>query len=367
MPGLYIHMPFCIHKCRYCDFCSYKSSLCDIPGYIDRLCSELELYCGEPADTIYFGGGTPSVVPSDELYRIINCICDKLDVCKNSEITIEVNPGTVTPEKASELKKIGFNRVSLGAQTFSDSELKILGRIHSSEEIRSSYSMLRNSGFDNISLDLMYAIPNQTVKTLSTSIDEVLNLSPEHISCYGLKFEPGTPFYDMKKKGIITQQSDDIYADMYDLIREKLHTNGYIQYELSNFSRRGRESKHNIKYWTADEYIGIGASASSYYSSARYTRTNDIDIYLKSFENIEYFKLSDADKMSEFMFLSLRLTGIGAQKNEFFKRFGKTIDSVFHGQLSKHLKNDMITELPDRYILSPKAYYISNSVLCDFV
>lgn len=367
MLGLYVHIPFCAKKCNYCDFCSYDFSKSDVSVYTDKLCEELSLYKPEKIDTIYFGGGTPSVVPTDEVYRVMNAIDKKFYISKDSEITIEANPGTITVEKAKCYKKMGFNRVSLGAQSFLNSELKILGRIHSASDTLTSYDILRKSGFENISLDLMYAIPEQTKHTLSTSLNEVLNLCPEHISCYGLKIEDGTPFFDMAESGMITEQSDETYAEMYEIICEKTADFGYEQYELSNFSKPGFESRHNLKYWLGKEYIGIGVSAASYYSSKRYTRFPNMNSYLKNFENSECITLSDFDRMSEFMFLSLRLTKIGAQKDEFFKRFNRTVDSVFHTPLSKHIKSGMIIELDDRYVLSPKAYYISNSVLCDFV
>ncbi|MBO5743553.1 MAG: radical SAM family heme chaperone HemW [Clostridia bacterium] len=367
MKGLYIHIPFCIKKCNYCDFASYPSLISKSNDYISAMLSEMKLYKGEKIDTVYFGGGTPTVLQINQLQTLISFVFSNFRVLDGAEITIEVNPCTINKEKAIELRKMGFNRVSLGAQSFLNDELKLLGRLHTSDDTISAYKHLSDAGFNNISLDLMYALPNQTNKSLSTSIEQMLKLKPNHISCYGLKIEDGTPFSLMEREGKIKEKSDDEYADMYEIISKNLLEAGYKQYELSNFSLPGYESKHNIKYWTLGEYIGIGLGASSYYKGKRYTRTYDFDKYLESFENAEEYELSLSDKMSEYMFLSLRLTKRGALKKEFASYFGKEITDVFPNEIKKHVKTGMLLDLGDRYILSKKAYYISNSVLCDFV
>lgn len=327
----------------------------------------MKLYKGEKINTVYFGGGTPSLLNTNQLKTIITSVFSDFNVSDDAEITIEVNPCTINKEKAHELKNMGFNRVSLGAQSFLNDELKLLGRLHTASDTLLAYKCLLDAGFDNISLDLMYALPNQTNKSLSTSIEQMLKLKPKHISCYGLKIEEGTAFYLMESQGKIKEKSEDEYADMYEIICKSLLEAGYKQYELSNFSLPGYESKHNIKYWTCGEYIGIGLGASSYYKEKRYTRTFDFDKYLQSLENSEEYELSKEDKMSEYMFLSLRLTNRGAIKKEFTSYFGKDITDVFPNEIQKHVKTGMILDLDDRYVLSPKAYYISNSVLCDFV
>ncbi len=327
----------------------------------------MELYKGEKIDTVYFGGGTPTVLEINQLKTLINSVFNKFIVSPHAEITIEVNPCTINKEKAASLKNMGFNRVSLGAQSFLNDELKLLGRLHSCDDTISAYKILSDAGFNNISLDLMYALPNQTKNSLGTSIEQMLKLYPKHISCYGLKIEDGTPFSLMEKEGKIKEKSDDEYADMYEIICKNLKNAGYKQYELSNFSLPGFESKHNIKYWTSGEYIGIGLGASSYYKGKRYTRTHDFNKYLQAFENVEEYELSLSDKMSEYMFLSLRLTNRGAIKKEFASYFGKDITDVFSDEIKKHIKTGMLLDMGDRYILSKKAYYISNSVLCDFV
>ena len=367
MKGLYIHIPFCLKKCNYCDFASYPSCISRSGEYILAVKNEMKQYKGERIDTVYFGGGTPTLLSAHELNSILDSVFSEFQLSPSAEITIEANPCTINKDKSSELKRMGFNRVSLGAQSFIDDELRLLGRKHSSIQTIEAYESLKSAGFNNISLDLMYALPNQTMESLSTSIGQLLKLKPQHISCYGLKIEEQTPFYGMLKKGEIKEKTDDEYADMYEVICDSLSYASYSQYELSNFSLPGFESKHNLKYWTNCEYIGIGLGASSYYKDKRYTHTTDFDKYLQNYENAEEFELLSDDKMSEYMFLSLRLTKRGAIKKEFESNFGVEINKAFPDAINKHLKTGMLLDLGDRYVLSPKAYYISNSVLCDFV
>lgn len=365
--GLYIHIPFCLKKCNYCDFASYPQCLARANEYVDAVCREMQLYIGEKVNTIYYGGGTPTTLNYRQIAKITDSVhkCFKVDA--DSEITIEANPGTVNSQTAKELYNMGFNRVSLGAQSMIDSELKSLGRLHNAHDTKMAYHIFEEVGFSNISLDLMYAIPNQNLSTLSTSVNQMLKLKPKHISCYGLKIEEGTVFGNMLNRGELTEKSDDEYADMYEFITKTLAENGYNQYELSNFSRSGFESKHNLKYWTLNDYIGLGPSASSCFKGKRFTRTADFDQYLKTFENAEVYTLSNEEKMSEYMILSLRLTQRGAVKKEFEALFGTAIENTFADALKKHLQRGFIKDMGDRYVLSQKAYYISNSVLCDFI
>ncbi len=367
MTGLYIHIPFCLKKCNYCDFASFPSLISRADEYIDALCREIGQYKGENIDTVYFGGGTPSVLTESQLGKIFDSVTSSVNLAADSEITIEVNPCTSDLHKAGALYSMGFNRVSIGSQSMIDTELAVLSRLHSSDDIIRTYGDFSDSGFANISLDLMYALPGQTLHTLGTSMERMLKLSPGHISCYGLKIEPGTPFEAMALKGEITEKTDDEYADMYEYIGSYLSGNGYVQYELSNFSRPGCESKHNLKYWTLSDYIGIGLSASSFYKGARYTHSHDFEKYVQSFENSEFYRPSHAERMGEYMMLSLRLTQRGANKSEFEFMFGTTIEHVFHKPLHKHISLGLIEDTGSSYILTPKAYYISNSVLCDFI
>ncbi len=369
MKGIYIHVPFCLKKCNYCDFCSYPDMTDHINEYVLRANSEMEKYKNEKieADTLYFGGGTPSLLSVEQISNLLKGAKENFKIMPKSEITIEANPCTVNSQKANAWKNMGINRISLGAQTFSDSELKKLGRIHNSEDTKRAFWVLRDAGFDNISLDLMYAIPNQDEKSLKDTLKEFITLSPEHISCYGLKIEEGTPFSNFLEKGEISEKSDEEYENMYHIIKDTLEINGYEQYELSNFSKDGKHSCHNVKYWTGEEYVGIGPGASSLYGGKRYTNTGDFEKYLSSFELSEDVILSKEDLMSEFMFLSLRLTKTGASKTLFRERFGHDIWEVFPDAIKKHLGNGLLKDEGDRYILAQRAYYISNYVLCDFV
>lgn len=369
MKGIYIHVPFCLKKCNYCDFCSYPNLTDRIDEYVESANLEMKKYKNENivADTLYFGGGTPSLLTPKQISHLLDGVKENFKISPQSEITIEANPCTVNADKAKEWKNMGINRISLGAQTFSDSELQKLGRIHNSADTKRAFSILRDAGFDNISLDLMYAIPGQNEESLLKTIDEFITLSPEHISCYGLKIEDGTPFAKAAESGEITEKSDEEYEAMYQLIKETLEKNDYFQYELSNFSKEGKHSRHNVKYWTGKEYVGIGPGASSLFDGKRYTNTDDFEKYLSSFEHTEEVSLSKEDLMSEFMFLSLRLTKIGASKEEFKNKFGCEIEKMFPDAIKKHLGNGLLKDEGDRYILAERAYYISNYVLCDFV
>lgn len=369
MRGIYIHVPFCIKKCNYCDFCSFPSMLSRQDEYVRAAVEEIKSFKGKniKADTVYLGGGTPSLLSCESLSRIMESLGENFSLSCESEITIEVNPCTIDEKKAEHMRRLGINRVSIGAQSFSDYELELLGRAHKSEDTKNAFELCRSCGFDNISLDLMYAIFGQNMESLEKTLGEFIRLCPEHISCYGLKIEEGTPFYEMMKRGELSEKSDEEYEEMYKLIQKALSDAGYLQYELSNFSKPERESRHNLKYWQGMEYIGIGPSASSFYEGKRYTHTGDFDRYIKRIENEQEYDLDINDLMSEYMFLSLRLTRLGASKEDFKKRFSCTIEEVFGPSVNKHIKNGLLLDKGDRYVLAERAYYISNYVLCDFV
>ena len=369
MNGIYIHIPFCKRKCNYCDFCSYAEADYTHEEYAKRVCEESDNFKDENicADTVYFGGGTPTLLDEKYIESILVSLKDNFHISSDAEITIEANPCTVTKEKMKNLHSVGFNRVSLGVQSFSDTVLKTLGRLHSSDDVKRSAEKIRNAGFSNLNIDLMYAVPGQSFEDLSTSLSEVLKISPEHISAYGLKIEEGTPFYSMVRKGEISEMSDDDYADMYEQICKTLTNHGYNQYELSNFSKKGMESKHNLKYWQGEDYIGLGAAASSRIGLKRYTRSPNLSRYMKSFSNDEEIILTRRDAMSEYMFMGLRLTSLGVSKAAFKQKFSVECYDVFTDAIDKHTKNGLLKDLGDRYILANEAFYISNYVLCDFV
>ena len=280
--GIYVHIPFCVRKCNYCDFLS--SNYCNedieqqklVNDYIDALVKEITLYSKDLSNykvqTIYIGGGTPSSIDSEYIRIILDSIYEKYDICDNPEITIEVNPGTLLNTKICDYKKMGINRVSMGLQSANNSELKILGRIHTYEEFVYSYDALRNADFDNINIDVMSAIPNQSLSSYIETLNKVVELKPEHISSYSLIIEEGTYFYQRQNE--LNLVCEDEEREMYYKTKEILRASGYNRYEISNYSLKGKESKHNSSYWTGKEYIGFGLGASSCIGGCRFDRIN---------------------------------------------------------------------------------------------
>lgn len=365
MLGIYVHIPFCIRKCNYCDFASYPAMLSRQDEYIDALIAEMKLHNGAHADTVYIGGGTPSALTGDNLTKLLAALNENFSLSFDTEFTVEVNPGTVDIVKARILKKYGVNRISIGSQTFCDSELEILGRIHTSRDTINTYELLRNCGFDNISLDLMYALPSQTLDSLNDSIDMIFNLNPEHVSCYGLKLEPGTPFHDMLANGKLKECDEDTFADMYEQICSRLKQNGYVHYEISNFAREGMQSRHNLKYWNCEDYIGLGLGAASCEDNHRYTHTTDFDDYVHGCALAEDYHMTKSEAMSEFVILGLRVLNSGVDKQLFYERFGESIDEVFSHALLRVSPYVINTETSLK--LKEEAALVSNSVMCEFM
>lgn len=367
MRGLYIHIPFCKSKCKYCDFASFAGKEGLIKQYTDALCKEAQMYEGMSFDTVYIGGGTPTAVDVESFEKILHMVKCKFNISPDYEFTVEANPATITDDLASIMKKYGVNRVSLGAQTFIDSELATLGRIHTAADTEDTFYILRNAGFDNISLDLMFALPGQTTDTLSKSIQRVLNLSPEHISCYGLKIEPDTVFEKMCSEGRIAEKDEDEFADMYELVVSTLQDKGYERYEISNFARDGKYSRHNTKYWQCEEYLGLGLGASSYINGRRFSKDTKFDKYFKDFSLSEDYELSIDDKMSEFVILGLRLIKEGVSISRFKSLFDRDIYDVYGDTIRKFEKMNMLRVCADKIRLTDKACYVSNAILCEFV
>lgn len=365
---LYIHIPFCARKCNYCDFNSYGNMLFLQDDYIDAVIREINSLEKCDIDTIYFGGGTPSFIKTENIAKIMNAVKSHFNVYENAEITLEANPATLSIEKLLSYKKSGINRISLGAQSFIDDELRILGRLHDANDIKETYELVRKCGFDNVSLDLMFGIPSQSMESFEKSIEEVISLNPEHISCYGLKVEEGTPFYEDFENGKYTYTDDKTYSDMYEFLSNKLVKYGYNHYEISNFAKEGYQSRHNTAYWKCEEYYGVGSGASSYIDSVRYTNEYDIHRYIEDFSRkVESDTLNKNDKMSEFVILGLRLLQDGIDTDEFKNRFGKDIYDVFGDALNKHITNEFIEKRGYKLVLTEKAYCVSNAVMIDFI
>lgn len=367
--GIYVHIPFCASKCNYCDFNSCVAPKTLKEEYIDALCREIESFAerNDTIDAIYFGGGTPTILDAKQLCRVMDTIRRRFSTAENCEITTECNPATMGYDGFVTLKKAGFNRISMGMQSADDEQLKILGRIHSFEDCVSCVGAARKAGFENISLDLMFGLPNQNVESFKKSIDAAVSLSPEHISCYALKIEEGTPFAAMD----LDVADDDESGEMYDVCVELLKKYGYERYEISNFAKLGYESRHNKKYWQCDDFVGFGAGAYSCLGSERYSNIYNVKEYIECVSRgkspvRDRMSLSRDDMMSEFVFLGLRMEN-GISEEEFATRFSTDIYDVFREQIDNNIKRGTIIQDGDRLKIHPDFIYVSNTILADFV
>ncbi len=367
MPGLYVHIPFCLRKCKYCDFNSFALSKEDKEKYLSALFEEMEEYRGEKCDTVFLGGGTPTALDRNELKELIEKIQTTFTLSEDCEFTAEANPNSADFEKLALMRKMGVNRLSIGVQSFNDSELAALGRLHSAREAEETVAAARKCGFENISIDLMSAIPGQNMESFKRNLDIALKQNTEHISCYSLILEEGTPLYAEYEKGALILVDEDEEREMYELAVKELEKAGYIQYEISNFAKPGYKSRHNIKYWRCEDYIGVGISAHSYADGVRYSNTGIFKDYVSGkYKPRETEVLCENDKISEFMFLGLRMT-CGISKEEFFEKFGKNIYDVYGKQLSKFKKMGMIEEENECIRLSHRAVSVSNQIMCEFL
>lgn len=374
MTGIYIHIPFCTKKCNYCDFNSY-SGLSDMSfSYGKSVISEMENspFRGRQIDTVYIGGGTPTSVDDGIITDILNAVGKNFTVSENAEITSECNPGTADEKKLKNLRLGGVNRLSIGCQSADDNMLKTLGRIHTFRDFEICMRDARRAGFENISADLMFGLPEMSLDSWKDTMKKVTDFGPEHISAYCLKVEPGTPFFELQKAGKLRLPDDEESREMYDAAVDFLRERGYERYEISNFAKPGFESKHNLIYWTMGEYLGFGAGASSFAEGKRFSNPPNISDYMSYaasggnlFADTE--AESEADLESEFMFLGLRLDR-GVSPKEFEQRFGKDMFEVFSEPLRKHLK-DTKALIPQggRIKISPEYTYVSNAIMSDFV
>lgn len=357
--GAYIHVPFCKKKCGYCDFLSFAAKESEINDYFKYLKKEIELYERREYDTIYFGGGTPSLASVED----IKLILDALERDKNAEITIEVNPGTVNFEKLKRYREIGVNRVSIGSQSFNNERLRVLGRIHDSNQIEECFRSAREAGFENISLDLMFALPGQSKEELISDIKKITEFEPEHISVYSLIWEEGTDFERMLAEGKIFSKSEEEEAEMYELVIDSLKKSGYIHYEVSNFAKKGFEAKHNLKYWENREYLGIGLGASGYIGDVRYKNCTEFTEYYRAIESgekpvIEFEKVDEKSKIMYKCILGLRLLTAGVEIEK--EIYGKTLEKLVERGLIVKKENG-------KYILSSRGLFIANSVFEEFL
>lgn len=364
--GLYIHIPFCAHKCDYCDFISFENIGSKISQYIEALIKELE---HEKLDrynieTIYIGGGTPSFIESKYIVQILS----KINKENAKEITIEVNPGTVTEEKLKDYIKAGVNRISIGLQSTDDAILKQIGRIHNFEQFLETYKLARKVGFKNINVDLMIGLPNQSLKIVEDSLEKVIELNPEHISVYSLIVEENTKIEGKISNGILELPSEELERKMYWLVKNRLEEAGYKHYEISNFAKPGFESKHNVDCWEQKEYIGIGLAAHSYMNKARYSDTVDFEKYCENpmKNRTVHEHQTEETQAKEYMLLGLRkIDGVDIQK--FKNKFVHNPIYLYKDKLNKLVKNNLL-EIDINYIkLTNKGIDLANIVWEEFI
>lgn len=383
--GIYLHIPFCKSKCYYCDFISYCNEEYNINSYIECMQKEIEIKASElykfaknnnenfEIDTIYIGGGTPSFIKEEYIIKLVSDVKKYFSVDKECEITIEVNPDTASLEKLVEYKKVGINRISIGLQTTKNELLKEIGRIHNYEKFKDSYNNIKSAGFTNINVDLMIGMPNQNIKDVEKSIQEVIKLAPSHISVYSLIIEEGTKLFEKNNNGELHLPDENLEREMYWKVKEKLEKEGFIHYEISNFAKKGKSSKHNCNCWNQNEYLGIGVAAHSFFNSIRFSNTINVEEYIKNIQENSIQKnqtiheiLSLEEKQKEFMILGLRkLEGIQIRK--FKEKFGQNPIYIFRNQINKLQNQDLIQIDGDFIRLTNKGLDLANIVWEEFI
>ena len=374
---LYIHIPFCVRKCAYCDFLSFPQTKEIMQQYVEKLIEEIRWagkhYPGRAISSIFIGGGTPSILKAEQMTAIMHAVREAFYIEETAEISIEANPGTVTEEKLRAYRDAGINRISFGLQSAEPKELKLLGRIHTYEEFLESYQMARSCGFDNINVDLMSALPGQTVESWEETLTRVAKLEPEHISAYSLIIEEGTPFYEKygEERGEGILPDEDSEREMYHRTKAILRNMGYERYEISNYAKPGKECRHNVGYWTNVPYLGLGLGASSYVDGCRFSNESELVSYLqqepgKRFDEIV---LSEKDKQEEYFFIGLRLVR-GVSVKGFEEQFGVTAESVYPGLMDRLIdeggaefdENDR-----DHFRLTEYGMDVSNYIMVQFL
>lgn len=371
--GLYLHIPFCKRKCAYCDF----YSICDltqIDAYVKALAEQIRSFSvyrkNYTVDTIYFGGGTPSILTGQQVCDLLDVIRKTFKLASDAEITIEANPGTLDTEKLAGYRRAGVNRLSIGLQSADDDELKLLSRIHTRDEFEENFYLARLEGFDNISIDLMHGLPYQKEETLMETIDYVIRLDPEHISLYGLRIEPDTAFGENEElqNNIV---DDDVWSDRYLMATEKLASAGFLQYEISNFSKLGFECRHNIRYWKCEEYIGFGPAAHSFIEGKRFSYTKEFKNYILNPTDFtsrldEIQDISPEEQAKEFVMLGFRMT-CGVPVAEYNERFHDDFEARYAEKIAPYIRWGLIVPTAEGYRLSENGFLVSNSILGDIL
>jgi oxygen-independent coproporphyrinogen-3 oxidase len=365
----YIHIPFCSQICYYCDFAKVLLEGQPVDEYIESVIDEFNnIYHISSLRTLYIGGGTPTVLSSEQMSRLLNGINSKLDLSSLEEFTIEANPGDLSDEMIIVLENSSVNRISLGVQSFDDKLLKKIGRKHSERDVYDSIQKLRTAGFDNISIDLIYGLPKQTLEMVESDVTKFLELNLPHVSLYSLILEDHTRFMNMERKGLLHLPSDDKNIDMYEYILNTLAANDYAHYEISNFSKTGFESKHNLTYWDNTEYYGIGAGASGYLEGIRYKNHGPVHHYLEAGKNkrVSEEKLSQKEQMEEEMFLGLRKAE-GVSLKAFSEKFDIDFYEIYGSVFEDLLKTDLVIYNNGRLSLSERGFELANEVFEKFL
>ncbi len=379
--GLYVHIPFCVQKCKYCDFLSFSCDMKTMEVYADALCREIESISEKYpllrkrgstisdyfVPTIYFGGGTPSLLSPALLEKILCKLKGAFVIASEAEITLEANPGMLTREKLAAYHAMGINRLSIGLQSAEEEELKLLGRIHTWEDFRENYEAAREAGFYNINVDVMTALPGQTQEKLARTLEKVLTLKPEHVSAYSLILEKGTPFYEIYGENCRELPDEDTERTLYYLVRDMLVKNGYFHYEISNFAKPGYESRHNSAYWKRQDYIGLGLGASSLFHHARWRNEEGLSDYIINPCKIgEQLTIKETEQMEEFLFLGLRLL-CGVSEAEFYETFSVSLFGRYGDTIEKHLKEGLLCRRNGRIALTDRGIDYGNYVFSTFL
>ena len=389
--SLYLHIPFCKHRCAYCDFNTYAGQESLIPAYVEALIHEIEFIGNQQPDfkvpTIFFGGGTPSLLSGPQFDSIMSALSSAFALSPTAEVTIEANPGTISPEKLEAIRKAGINRISFGVQSSVTEELRMLERSHDFFTVIEAVSTARKAGFDNLNLDLIYALPEQTLTSWQTTVKRILELQPEHISAYALTLEHGTPFGKWADKGILPLPDPDLAADMYEWVMDFLAENDYVQYEISNWAKSTSEHmcKHNIQYWRSLPYLGLGAGAHGYAGGYRYSNVLRIKTYIDRLSDtqsarlpfpltpatVNQHKQTQRDDISDYMINTLRLVEDGIADSDFRSRFGTGLLDVFLKEFEELIRNGLIekktSDGSEVFRLTHRGRLLGNQVFMRFV
>lgn len=373
--GLYLHIPYCLHKCGYCDFNSHNLNEAEMESYVLALLAELELYgqaaAGRRVNTIFFGGGTPTTLPFADLARILTACRKYFQVDTEAEITCEANPATIPQSDLKQLREAGFNRLSVGVQSFDAAELKRLERVHTVDEVFLTVERARTAGFDNLSLDLMFALPGQTVARWQDNLKQAIGLNPEHLSAYNLTIEPDTVFHKQQAQGQLKMPPDDFQRELFEITIDTLTGAGYEHYEISNYAKPGKQCRHNLNYWVNGEYLGLGAGASSTFHGERFKNVNLPARYIAQINETQTAVASRetpdrGQRMGEAVMLGLRLRD-GLNLNTFAKQFGIAFQETFGGPVARLAGMGLLEINGGRAVLTREGLFLADSVIVEFI